>query len=67
MGPDFRANADIVALTYQSQDRAIEQIGKDYADVFADKEQLKELIRANTQDFQLIVIDQVSVSVTLHA
>ena len=58
INPKIRQNADIVAFTYQTQDRSIEQIAKDYADIFADKDQFKALIKENTQDFQLVIIDQ---------
>lgn len=54
----MRANADLVACTYQTQDRAIETISKDYADVFEHKDNFKELIKANTQDYQMLIIDQ---------
>lgn len=58
INPKIRQNADIVAFTYQTQDRSIEQIAKDYADIFADKDTFKEVIKRNTQDFQLVIIDQ---------
>lgn len=56
--PAVRQNADLIAITYQTQDRSIETITKDYADIFTDKEIFKEIIKANTQDHQLLIIDQ---------
>jgi len=65
INPKIRQNADIVAFTYQTQERSIEQICSDYADIFADKNQFKEVIKENTQDFQLLVIDQANAHFSL--
>lgn len=53
--PAVRHNADFVALTYQTQERSIESLSRDYADIFCDKDGFKELIKANTQDYNMIV------------
>ena len=56
--PAVRHNADLVAITYQLQERSIESLCKDYADIFEDKNTFKELLKENTQDFQMVIIDQ---------
>jgi hypothetical protein len=56
--PSMRANADFVAVTYQIQERAIESITKDYADTFEDTDTFEALLKENTQDHWMVLIDQ---------
>lgn len=56
--PSVRQNADLVAVTYQTQERAIETITKDFADIFEDKKTFAELLKEHTQEHQLVIIDQ---------
>ena len=59
IGPKIRQNADLVVLTYQTQERSIKAIKEDFADIFESKNDFKEVIKENTQDHQVIVIDQI--------
>ena len=56
--PDIRANTDYAMLTYQIQERQTETARKDFAGMFAHNHLFSEFLRKNTQDFQLLVIDQ---------
>jgi hypothetical protein len=56
--PGVRQNADLVAVTWQTQERAIESITRDYADIFEDKDLFKAILKVNTVDHGMIVIDQ---------
>ena len=58
LGPAIRQNFDLIALTYVTQERAISSIQDDYAELFDDKDMMCELIRANTEDHQMLIIDQ---------
>jgi hypothetical protein len=40
------------------QERSIDSIKRDYADVFEDKDGFKEMLKQNTQDFNMVIIDQ---------
>ncbi len=62
LGPAIRQNADIVAVTYQTQERSIETISKEWADIFADKDSFGQLLKENTKDYGLLIIDQTEVS-----
>ncbi len=58
MGPKIRQNADIIACTYQTQRRAIDSIYEDYADIVGDKNYFIELLRQNTIDHKMFIIEQ---------
>jgi hypothetical protein len=58
VGPMVRQNADLVAVTFQTQERQLDQLTRDYADVFPNRRVFHELVQSNTQDHQLVVIDQ---------
>lgn len=56
--PDVRANVDYAMLTYQIQTRQTKTLRDDFADFFPNRATFAELLRRNTQDYQLLVIDQ---------
>lgn len=56
--PDVRANTDYAMCTYQIQERQTETVRKDFAGMFVHQDIFSEFLRKNTQDFQLLVIDQ---------
>jgi hypothetical protein len=58
LDPGIRQNADLIALTYQTQERSIESIKEDYADFFDNKYYFRKILMNNTRDHQLIIIDQ---------
>lgn len=58
IGPALRQNGDLVALTYQTQERSVESIRDDYAYFFGNKYAFNYLLTKNTKDFQLMLIDQ---------
>ncbi len=56
--PDIRSNCDYAAITYQLQTRQTKTIRDDWAGFFPDDNQFGDLLRKNTQNYQLLVIDQ---------
>jgi hypothetical protein len=58
LGPAIRNNFDLIALTYQTQQRSMKSVQDDYADLFDDGDFVRNLIRDNTQDHQMLLIDQ---------
>ncbi len=58
VGPKFRNNADLVALTYQTQLRSIDSVMKDYAKHVANPKEFENLLDQNTQDYQMVIVDQ---------
>jgi hypothetical protein len=64
--PDVRANVDYAMLTYQIQTRQTKTLRDDFADFFPNRETFAELLRRNTQDFQLLVIDQSTAKYSLN-
>lgn len=58
ISPGARNNFDIVAMTYQTQERSIETLKGEYGDFFPNKKVFREIIKMNTQDHQMIIIDQ---------
>jgi len=55
---DVRANADFVALTYQTQARTMEAAQDDWGDWWSNKWVFRELIRKYCQDHGMLVIAQ---------
>jgi hypothetical protein len=55
--PSLRANSDLIVTTYQTQERNIDTIQKDYADLMTD-DSFKELLQFNTTDHHVVLIDQ---------
>jgi hypothetical protein len=58
VGPDVRQNADIVAFTYQTQKRSMDAIEADWAALFHRDMDMAAVVQQNTQDYQMLVIDQ---------
>lgn len=58
VGPDIRGNADVVMFTYQSQKRTIQAIEEDWASLFHGDVDVNTLVQENTQDYQMLVVDQ---------
>lgn len=58
IGPDTRQNFDLIACTYQTQERQIETIKDDFGDYFKNNKVFREVIKKYTQDYNLLVIDQ---------
>jgi len=58
IGPKTRGNTDIVAVSYQSQNRQMEAITKDYADWFPHRRDFNRILQESTRDFQFLYIDQ---------
>ncbi len=58
VGPALRQNGDLVCLTYQTQERSVESIRDDYAYFFDNRYAFNYLLTKNTQDHQLLLIDQ---------
>lgn len=58
IGPALRQNGDLVALTYQTQERSVESIRDDYAYFFDNRYGFNYLLTQNTTDHQLLLIDQ---------
>jgi hypothetical protein len=58
VGPMVRQNADLIAATFQTQERQLDQLTRDYADYFPNRRVFHELLQRNTTDHQLVVIDQ---------
>lgn len=56
--PDVRQNMDLIVITYQTQERQIETLLKEYGDFFPNKKVFRELIKQNTQDHQVLIVDQ---------
>jgi hypothetical protein len=56
--PKVRQNADLAAMTYQTQHRAIEALQQDYMDVFEDKHTFRKLLQEKTQDHHILIVDQ---------
>lgn len=56
--PDVRANTDYCMMTYQIQKRQTDVLRDDFASFFSNKDVFGEMLRRNTQDHQLLVIDQ---------
>lgn len=57
-GPDIRNNADIIAMTFNTQERTIEAIMDDYGGLFTDKNIIKDMLLNSTQDHHMLIIDQ---------
>jgi hypothetical protein len=55
---DVRANADFIALTYQTQARTMEAAQEDWGDWWSNKWVFRELIRKYTQEHGMLVISQ---------
>lgn len=64
--PDVRANVDYAMLTYQIQTRQTKTLRDDFADFFPNRETFAELLRRETQDFQLLIIDQSTAKYSLN-
>jgi hypothetical protein len=58
LGPDIRNNQDLIALTFQTQERSMHSLQDDYAELFEDPNIVRELIKSNTEDHQMLIIDQ---------
>jgi len=58
LSPGVRNNFDIIATTYQTQERSIETLKGEYGDFFPNKRVFREIIKMNTQDHQMLIIDQ---------
>lgn len=58
VGPKVRGNADIIALTYQTQGRSVKTIQDDFAKFFDDNDMFMQMLTENTQDHEMIIIDQ---------
>lgn len=58
VGPALRQNGDLICLTYQTQERSVESIRDDYAYFFDNRYAFNYLLTKNTQDHQLLLIDQ---------
>jgi Poxvirus A32 protein len=58
IGPALRQNGDLICLTYQTQERSVESIRDDYAYFFDNRYAFNYLLTKNTQDHQLLLIDQ---------
>ena len=57
IGPGLRGNADLIVLTYQTAKRNIESFAEDYC-TFIDKRQFTSFIQKQTQNHEMLVIDQ---------
>jgi hypothetical protein len=59
IGPDTRHNADLIALTYQTQKRSLDSIYSDYASFFGPHtDKFDKFIQKYTSNHGLIIIDQ---------
>jgi hypothetical protein len=58
IGPDMRQNADIVAATYQTQERSVEGIKDDYANYLQNKDMMRVVLNKWTTEHRLVVLDQ---------
>ena len=58
LSPMIRSNCDIVAVTYQVQQRQVEAIRENWADFFPNKHFFGELLKQNTRDFGMLIINQ---------
>jgi hypothetical protein len=56
--PDVRANFDLVATTFQIQERQLEAFMHNYLDMFYDKRVAIDLIHKNTQNHSMFVVNQ---------
>lgn len=56
--PGFRGNADLIALTYQTQNRTMETVTLDFADIWDNKYVFPNLIKKYTKEHGMLVIDQ---------
>jgi hypothetical protein len=56
--PSQRQNADIIALTYQTQKRAFESVQEDWAAMWEEKNGFVSFLMNNTQDHKMVIIDQ---------
>lgn len=56
--PAIRQNADLIAVTYQTQERSICSVEKDFADIFTNSDLFRKVLKENTQDHKLLIIDQ---------
>jgi hypothetical protein len=59
LGPKFRNNADIVAVTYQTSLRAVEALSFDYARNFgSNKKAFEAVLDKYTKDYMMLVVNQ---------
>lgn len=56
--PGFRGNADLIAVTYQTQERTMETLQADFADMFDNKYMFSNMIKKFTPDHGMLIIDQ---------
>jgi hypothetical protein len=58
VGPGTRGNMDIIAITYQTQERTLKAFGEEYGKFWHNKEVFPLIIRLNTQDYKMIIVNQ---------
>lgn len=58
LSPDTRQNFDIIVCTYQTQERQISTLKDDYGDFYPNNKVFREVIKKNTQNYQVLIIDQ---------
>jgi hypothetical protein len=56
--PGFRGNADLIAVTYQTQERTMETLQADFADMFDNKYMFSNMIKKFTPNHGMLIIDQ---------
>ncbi len=58
VGPGTRGNMDIIACTYQTQERTLKAFTEEYGKFWHNKDVFPLIIRLNTQNFKMLIINQ---------